>query len=643
MRSWLIILLISVVTCNTVLAQQPEHLQHIKKSTDKVKIDDKYYYIHIVKKGESLYSISKAYGVSQIDIASDNPDIYLGLQVDQAIKIIAKDIPTKEEDDKFIHHIVKKGETPYGISKRYGVSIEEIYKANPEVESVLILNQVLLIPKEKIGLKDQKANKDSLSFIYHNVKPKEGLYSISKYYNISIQEIENYNKEVLANGLKFGTVLKIPRQTIINLTTSQQQQNKVEDQKIVVTEIKEKTTRPLIKCDTFNYSKTKPIYNIALLLPILAEEQEPDSVDMIDPETGEKIVEKPKDKNVISSRSSNYLDFYEGFLMAVDSLKREGLSLNISIFNTKKSVDELNNLIKERAIQNANLIIGPVNPELLSPMATFARENRINIVSPLSPDNSLLKNNPYLFQVNPSTISQIKEFISTVNFNSDQNIIVVSEDSVDVEMVKEYKKLLENRINQASNSDAIHFKELSYKPGGVATEIKEKLNQSLTDQKENIILIPSENEAFVSDFLSHLFGLKTYFGYNVKVFGFPKWQRFKNIPIVDYYYNLNLHLFTPFYVDYNHKNVKRFIDKYRRYYQSEPTQYAFQGYDIGLYFLKAMKTYGLDFKYCLNGFNVDLLQSGYKFEQQSDIDGFENKSIFSIHYTMDYTILREEQ
>lgn len=628
-----------MVFFNGLLAQQQQQVILVKKSTDKVKIEGKTYYIHIVQKGESLYSISKAYGVSQIEIATENPDIYLGLQVEQALKIPAKDLPSQVVDTLHIHHLVKKGETLFGLSKRYQVSIDDIVKANPDVESGLVLSQVLLIPRDKLSTADQQTKRDSGEYIYHQVRPKEGLYSISKHYNVSIQDIENLNKDLLVNGLKLGTTLKIPRQSTVIISTQQTFNDKT--QPSIVKE--EDKTIKAVRCDTFNYSKSKRVFNVALLLPILPENQVVDSDDQIDPVTGEKIVEKAVDKDKISAKSSNYLDFYEGFLFAVDSLKKEGLSLNLSVLNTKNSVSDINSLMNDKAIKQADLIIGPVYPELMKPMANFCRENRINIVSPLSPNNSLLKDNPYYFQANPSYSAQVDEFASKVDFSPKQNLMIVFEDdSSSLDMVNTYKAGVAKRISQYSNSDAIHFKEIVYVPGGDSKVIKEKLNQSLSDEKENVILVPSDNEAFVSDFLSHLFALTTYYNYKVKVYGFPKWQRFKNIPIQDYYYKLNLHLFTPFYVDYTRNNVKRFVDKYRRYYRSEPSQYSFQGYDIGLYFLKAIKTYGVDFKFCLKNLDVDLLQSKYRFEQDRSRDGFENKSVYLIHYTPDYDIKESE-
>lgn len=621
------------------LYSQTEQTVQIKKSTDKVKIDGKYFYIHIVQKGESLYSISKAYGVSQMEIAMENADIYLGIKVDMALKIPAKDLPSQGQDDRYIYHIVKKGETLFGLSKQYQVSIDDIAKVNLDVESGLILNQVLLIPRDKLNTINEGVKRDSGMYIYHQVKPKEGLYSISRLYNVSIQTIEDINKDVLSNGLKFGSILKIPQKNtlptaVTTTTTTTTQEDKTNTQIVNNNQV---YTTPIVKCDTFNYRKSKRVFNISLLLPLLPDKADLDSSELAANENGS--VEKINESEKISSRAHNFLDFYQGFLLAIDSLKRDGLSLNLSVYNTSRNVDESKKLLTEKGVKESDLIVGPVYPELLEPFANFSRENRINIISPLSHNDALLKGNPFYFQVNPSLFVQFDEFASKVDFCSDKNLMVVCEDdSSKLEINNNYKSLIANRIKQCENSESIHFKEIKYKPGGVTAEIKAKINQSMNEVKENVIIIPSENEAFVSDFLSHLFALTTYYNYKVKVYGFPKWQKFRNVPI-DYFYRLNIHLFTPYYVDYSQKDVKRFVDDYRHYYRSEASQYSFQGYDIGLYFLKALKKYGVDFKYCLPSFEVDLLQSNYRFVQQSSVDGFDNKSVFLINYTQDFDIV----
>jgi len=637
-----ILLIISIVLFfNSLYSQQVESKVQIEKSTEKVKIEGKYYYIHTIRKGESLYSISRVYGVSQMEIAIENPDIYLGIKVDQVLKIPAKDLPKQGEDDKYIYHIVKKGETLFGLSKQYQVSLDELAKINPDVQSGLILSQVLLIPREKLNTINQGVQRDSGMYIYHQVRPKEGLYSISRLYNVDIQNIENLNKEVLANGLKAGSVLKIPKKAVVSVSanTNVQQDN---TNKTQPTQSNQDYTVPRVECDTFNYSNSNRIFNISLLLPLLPEEVELDSTELESSDMGGNGSAKSKEAERISSRAHNFLDFYQGFLLAVDSLKRDGLSLNLSVYNTSKDINVSKKILSEKGFKESDMIIGPVYPELLLPFANFSRTNRISIVSPLSQNDDLLQGNPYYFQVNPSKLVQFKEFVSKVDFCQEKNIVFVYEDdSLTSDISNKYKELVKNRINQCANSESIHFKEMMYKPGGVATEIQDKLNQSITDKKENIFIIPSESEAFVSDFLSHLFALTTYYNYQVKVYGFPSWQRFKNVP-VDYYYRLNLHLFTPYYVSYKQKNVKRFVDDYRHYYRAEASQYSFQGYDIGLYFLKALKKYGVDFKYCLPDLKVDQLQSKYRFIQKSSVDGFDNKSVFLIHYTQDFDIQESE-
>lgn len=633
-----LLLVVSLLFFHLLYSQQSEPSVQIKKSTDKVRIEGKSYYIHIVRKGESLYGISKAYGVSQMEIAMENPDIYLGIQVDQALKIPAKDTPKKGEDEKFIYHVVRKGETLFGLSRQYQVSIDDITKVNPDVQSGLVLSQVLLIPRERLNSINPEVKKDSVMFIFHQVKPKEGLYSISRNYGVDIRTIEELNKDVLVNGLKAGSILKIPKKSEIAVSN-----NTITKQDVSVANQQgnfgESTFTPRVKCDTFNYSKSKRIFKVSLLLPLLPDPEEVDSTEVVASDETGKVVEKKNDPEKISTRAHNFLDFYQGFLLAVDSLKRDGLSLNISVYNTGKNVEESKKLLNEKGLKESDLIIGPVYPELLKPFGDFAKANRINLVSPLSQNNNAFIGNPYFFQVNPSSLVQFDEFVTKVDFCSDNNLLFVYEDdSATADVSERYKNLVKNRIKQCENSDSINFKEFFYKPGVISAEIQDKLNQSLTDQKENVFIVTSESEAFVSDFLSHLFALVTYYNYKVKVYGFPKWQKFKNVPI-DYYYKLNLHLFTPFYVDYTRKDVKTFVNDYRHYYRSEASQYSFQGYDIGLYFLKSMKKYGVDFKYCLPSMRIDLLQSNFRFEQRSSTDGFENESIFLIHYTSDFDIL----
>lgn len=131
-----LIILLSLF-CALKLFSQPAPVE-IQKSKDKVLMDGKVYYIHIVKKGQTLYSISKAYNVVQSDIIAVNPDAANGLKVNMSLKIPeaamhAGEVQLKQSDN-FIFYIVQAGQTLYSIAQQYNSSVEELKKNNPNLK-----------------------------------------------------------------------------------------------------------------------------------------------------------------------------------------------------------------------------------------------------------------------------------------------------------------------------------------------------------------------------------------------------------------------------------------------------------------------------------------------------------------------------
>jgi len=147
-RVTLIFLISILATCS--FAQNDTVI--IEKSKDKVIIGGHLYYVHIVKKGETLFSLSNVYGVTQKEIATENPEIFLGLQIGQALKIPAKDL--EEDENKilstdFIYHRVKRKQTVYSLSKKYNVTQADIFACNPGSRYGINENQIIKIPKSK--------------------------------------------------------------------------------------------------------------------------------------------------------------------------------------------------------------------------------------------------------------------------------------------------------------------------------------------------------------------------------------------------------------------------------------------------------------------------------------------------------------
>lgn len=190
----------------------------VDKSEQKIIFQGKTYYVHTVKPGQTLYSICKAYGVSQSDIANANPGVVINpLSVGLALKIpVAENVPdptksvnqpVQKDDDKFIYHTVSGKETVFFLHKKYGIPIEDIYRYNPEAEKGISVGQVIRIPKvASTGIVDIQPIETNGNYI---VRQGDTLFRIAETFGVTINELIIANKD-LRWGLKAGQVCHPP-------------------------------------------------------------------------------------------------------------------------------------------------------------------------------------------------------------------------------------------------------------------------------------------------------------------------------------------------------------------------------------------------------------------------------------------------
>jgi len=107
--------------------------------------------------------------------------------------------------------------------------------------------------------------------------------------------------------------------------------------------------------------------------------------------------------------------------------------------------------------------------------------------------------------------------------------------------------------------------------------------------------------------------------YDITLFGLPAWNTFADFE-TSHMLNLRLHCFSSSIVDYENQKIKEWILNYRELYLTEPSveNYAFDGFDIGWYFLNALYLFGKNFSACIEDYDIHLIQSKYKFEQLKD-------------------------
>lgn len=202
-------IVISVLFSNVLSAQT-----EIEISTEKTIINNEKFYIHTVAEGNTIYSICKAYGVSEEQLYKANPDLEgTNIKIGQTLQI-----PVLNEfsaDGKHIIYTVKPGNTLYSLCRKYGVSEVDFYTINPDIKQgkPLKVGQEIMFPYNLIDTKIQETDKDkdTVNFIYHLIEKGETIYGISRIYNITKEELINLNPEIDNNRLLVGNVLKIPK------------------------------------------------------------------------------------------------------------------------------------------------------------------------------------------------------------------------------------------------------------------------------------------------------------------------------------------------------------------------------------------------------------------------------------------------
>lgn len=593
----------------------------VKRSQEKTVVNGKIFYIHTVQKGQTLYSISRTYEVSQEEITRNNPGLdATTLKEGQAIRIPspvsqqAAVYPQNKED--FIAHNVKRKQTVYSLAKKYKVTEEDIYSYNPWARGGIQSDQTLWIPRHGAMKEQSSEDQQSSGFYFYTAKEKDTLYSIAMVYGVTVADIIENNPD-LRNGLRPGQVLKIPS---VAATTLETQVNA--------------DTLDIIGGSCMPFTDDEPV-EVALLLPFFARYSMEELIvptDTLAEEGADGAAQRPQ-----GLRGRSFAEFYEGFLLAMDSLKSTGFNINLQVYDTERDTITSKKIIRNLSLSKPDLIIGPVYAEDVAIIGRYANYQDVNLVSPLSTRNSLVAGNQRIIQVIPSREAEGEGLANYLTqYRSGRIILIRGTDSVSMSDSWRFKKHFLSYFEADSGVSIPEFHDYR-----LNDSLLTRLNKVLSQQQENIIVVYSESEPDVSRLVSKLYMMSSL--YPIKLFGMPSWQVWKTIEL-NYFHSLNLHLISPFYTDYTNPRVKNFLHKCRMTYGYEPYEvssrgynFCMLGYDLGLYFLTALKTYGKDFQPCLGEVNGDLLLSDYRFIKQG-AGGYINNSYNLIRYNSDFTI-----
>ncbi|MDR3328779.1 MAG: LysM peptidoglycan-binding domain-containing protein [Prevotellaceae bacterium] len=586
----------------------------IVRSTEVLTDGNHRYYVHQVQAGETIYSIGRAYGVSQDELVRSNPTLSGGLKMGMLLKIM---LTPSSNPEQFTPHVVQKKETLFSIASAYSVSVGAILALNPDAAKALPVGttiQIPVAPKSAPTLPPHHAAGGEVRLLQHVVRKKETLFSIASLYDVEINDIKLYNPQIFEGGaskIKKGQTLDIP---------------------ILLSGIKKGSSSPAgpAECDSCVGCLGRPI-NAVLLLPFDAQNQ-----------SGENAHE-----------SFRFAEMYEGALLALNALREEGVSVNLTVLDTKATPTSA--LLRNPALGKADLIIGPVYQDKFIPVAEFAKSKNKKIVSPLTPIDSGLYKYPNVFQAATDFDRQAQQMLTTSLDPTKSNVIlaVQRDDEDSKNLCSQYQlylpkcdSLIYSNVSVRVDSAKVEalraryeaqahrptIKKLSYRIGIQPRENQVTLMKLFHPSLDNKVIVASQEEAFVSELLANLKAFSDRYRCKVTVYGTSKWQKFENIEL-QLLYDLKLHLAVSYYTDYKSEVVKSFVQSYRDKYRAEPSQFAFQGYDVMLYFMSAIHRYGKNFEKCLPLHRKELLQSTYNFSRIGRNGAYENKSVFLLRYT----------
>lgn len=602
----------------TITAEAVELMPDVTKSNTIVFINGKKYYVHTVKSGDTLYSMAKAYDVSEEAIKECNPTVADGLKLDQSIKVpvadnAAADIrDSKKRKKEFAEHKIRGGETLYSIARDYNISVNTLREDNPGLNpQSLSIGQTIWVRKSDMGSSSEKqaqAEMDAYAenlnkatddgFEYYVVKPGETVYSLARRFEISEQDFAANND--IAGGLKAGAVIRIPIKN--NENVNQMEQADMPQSELIAAQSSDANI-------IFRAVPTDQPLNIALMLPF----------------------------NIESKPNSSYVEFYQGFLLGLEKIKRDGRGESkLTVYNTEHNPVKVQTIVKSPAFEGTNLIIGPVYEDELSPVLQYARENSTPVVSPLADIKSV--KSPALYQLSPDTEKKYDKINDLINGGRD--IYLIYADSFDKEFEGEILTILKDKPFSAYTYS---FNQKSiFTPRNGARPI-EVMDDILKGENPCLFIVLANKETDVDRILGTISSSKVAITEKSEksapymVLGTSRWGRFNNIDHTTYFNN-NVVMISTYHAKRDSQVVREFDSRYIEAYNTLPSLYAYRGYDSAIIFGMGMRS---DIDYNMLDKKYTPLQTSYQFSHKGEGDKYVNQEWMRINYNSNYTITIE--
>lgn len=547
------------------------------------------YEIYTVQLKETRWSIAHKYGITVDSLLVLNPSLskttdHLANGQQLLVPKLISGAIKEQKTQLYTSYTVPPKQTFYSLEKKFGLSSDELIKLNPQIKERGGLKEGMVLQIPVNTSNTGEVNTENYNF--YEVKPKQTEFSLTRKFGITYRELLDLNPD-LKDGLKAGMVLKIPKDQTGNF------------------EVKNALILDRINLmDSIN-----PMYKpkLIFLLPFRL-----DRLNLSDIESTTTAIEKRKDVRYS-------LGLYTGALVAIDSVAKLGISVDVKSFDTELSMTRTRSILQRENLNEVSAIFGPLEPESLKEVAVQASQYNVPVIAPMTEGSNLSLGNVF-FTMPSRKVMQEQILNYAAGIRTDQNVIVIAD---------------------AKNkpTEAILLKKF---PGAKTVVLKEdrtvsidQISALLSEKTENWVFLETDQANVVYHVASLLNSLISK-EKNIRLFTTDRNKAFDS-ELVSYSHMSNLR-FT-YSSPSREVGNNAFTRAYSTRFGSEPDEYAVRGFDIAYDLLlkiayknnliDASKLIGLT-EYTGNKFNyIKNPSSGY-FNNASYIMGFQNMEVAEI-------------
>lgn len=587
-------------------------------------VNGKKYHYYTVQPKESVYSLSHKLGISRQDIVKYNPSAEDGLKAyeDLIFPLTGEELPTAQTPSSEAvgevvsnSYEVKKGDTVYGLCRRFGVSREEFLRLNPGAidglkagETVKLRDGSALEPvavsatpaptqRTEVESAPRQAQPVNSPEVTYTIKEGETLYHISKEHGTTVEAILQANPELDVTDYKMGMVIVIPvaDSAVHEVAPAETIGFAPEEKPVVTTSESDSLSNGIV---------------IALALPFNLNVEKADRQDKV------------------------YTEFYKGFLLAVDSMRNCGTPIKVMAFDTADSMDSVRSILANPMLAEAQVIVGPGDANQLNAFANYGKERGVEVLNLFHVKDISYRINPSMMQGNiPHETMYEKAADYLVNNLRGAVPVLVKSRNASADKA-EFLTILKGRFD----SRGINAVEIQFDDQLKLDDLEP------IDRAGSFTFIPVTGKSDeLQKMLSTLIEFKKNNPYpdGITLFGYPEWTTFRGDMLAKMI-EMGTTVFSRFYTVPEDAQLKQVEDVFVRWYGSPmaslvPRQGLF-GFDTGMYLIKALKANGGDFNLFTPAYNG--VQNGFDF-QHSPGGGFVNNDLYIINFRTDGRVDKE--